>query len=62
MSNQSESRSLLFAALLLADELHELQGKAPTASPSGDDAERLEKMAEKLETPASQFEREGTTS
>lgn len=56
LSAQSEARSLLFAALLLADELHEA-GKhvaAPVAPDSS--AEPLEKLADRLESLASQLE------
>ena len=53
---QNESRMLLFAALLLADELHEAKS-APPAPPSspglaarlGQIADRLENLADRLE-------------
>lgn len=56
LGSQSELRTLLFAALLLADELHEAN-KAP-ATPSTDQtaAEPLEKLADRLESLASQLE------
>lgn len=56
LGSQSEQRTLLFAALLLADELHEAN-KAP-ATPSTDQtaAEPLEKLADRLESLASQLE------
>jgi cell division protein ZapA len=55
LSGQSEARTLLFAALLLADELHELRGgKAPTAD--GHAAETLERLAETLESLAERLE------
>lgn len=61
-SNQSEARTLLFAALLLADELHDAQTKVePFAIPSADTAEPLEKMAERLESLASQLEAAGSS-
>jgi len=57
---QNESRTLLFAALLLADEVFELKKRAPAAAPIADNgasaapglealAARLEKLAESLE-------------
>jgi cell division protein ZapA len=54
VGNASEPRKLLFAALLLADELIEAQNKqpAPTNQNSVDFdllADRLEKLADKLE-------------
>ncbi len=56
LSSQSEQRTLLFAALLLADELHEAN-KAPTgASTDLVAAEPLEKLADRLESLASQLE------
>jgi cell division protein ZapA len=59
MAGQSEPRTLLFAALLLADELHEAQAKvapapAPTLAP--DVAEPLENLADRLEWLASRLE------
>lgn len=51
---QSEARSLLYAALLLADELHEAGKQGP--APLGDAAEPLEKLADRLESLASQLE------
>jgi len=55
IAGQSEVRRLLYAALLLADDLHERKG-APQAPDPTDAAalealaERLERMAETLET------------
>jgi cell division protein ZapA len=59
VSGQSESRVLLFAALLLADEVHDLRLNPPSPA-AGDDAgvlgaldrlaERLENLAHDLET------------
>ena len=57
---KNEPRGLLFAALLLADEAHELKNRAPAAAQPADNgasvapglealAERLEKLAESLE-------------
>lgn len=57
MASQSEPRTLLFAALLLADELHEAQNvEANSAAHAINIAEPLEKMAERLESLASQLE------
>jgi cell division protein ZapA len=60
MANQSESRALLFAALLLADELHEAKGSAggatPPASELGGDPELLEAIAIRLEKLATRLE------
>jgi cell division protein ZapA len=61
MAGQSETRQLLFAALLLADQLHEA-GPAPaavaTGSTASDDvsADRLESIAARLENCASHLE------
>ncbi len=64
---QNEQRSLLFAALLLADEAHELRQSAPPASlpldvPQAPGAaieniEELEALAERLENLAASLER-----
>lgn len=63
MASQSEPRTLLFAALLLADELHEVRNKgANAAAPALDIAEPLEKMADRLECLASQLEAAGASS
>jgi cell division protein ZapA len=48
----NETRLLLFAALLLADELHEARkqgGSAPSSAPAGDQADVLEALAARLE-------------
>ena len=55
LSGQSEARTLLFAALLLADELHELRGGAAPADDS-ESAEALETLAERLEGLAARLE------
>jgi cell division protein ZapA len=61
LSGQSEARTLLFAALLLADELHEAQ--AVSAPQQADDdarmAEALESLAERLEDLAERLESAG---
>ena len=59
LSGQSEARTLLFAALLLADELHELSSGGAPAAPAdgGRTAETLEGLAERLEDLAERLER-----
>ena len=61
MSGQSEARTLLFAALLLADELHEVRWGGAPASPERSPAvaERLEALASRLEGIAEQLEAAG---
>jgi cell division protein ZapA len=57
-ANQSESRMLLFAALMLADELHERPPVAPTV-PAPDkrgESWRLAEIADRLENLASELE------
>jgi cell division protein ZapA len=55
LGGQSEARTLLFAALLLADELHELRsGKAPAED--GQSADALERLADTLEGLATRLE------
>ena len=60
LHNQSEARTLLYAALLLADELHEAKdgmSAASSASGSGDDAApALEALAGRLEELAARLE------
>jgi cell division protein ZapA len=58
LGNQSEARCLLYAALLLADELHELRSAGGAAAAGGDDgtAEALESLAEQLEALAWRLE------
>jgi len=51
MAGQSEVRRFLYAALLLADELHELQ-----AEPRPQTAEALEALADRLEGLAAEME------
>jgi len=60
-ASQSESRMLLFAALLLADENHELSsrsgnGDAIAGAPSPERDERLVRLAERLEKLADLLE------
>lgn len=60
IASQSEARALLYAALLLADENHELkQGSGAPAKPSPEIADKLETLAEQLERVASQLEGAG---
>lgn len=64
VAGQSESRMLLFAALLLADELHDATSRGggandatmaqPGLSPAS--AQRLDQIAERLENLASRLE------
>ena len=58
LSGQSEARTLLFAALLLADELHErsLDAAPVPAEPDPQAAEALEALATRLEALAAQLE------
>ncbi|MBH5322471.1 cell division protein ZapA [Aurantiacibacter sediminis] len=56
---QSPERILLYASLLLADELHEAKAATPSPAPPAADAEtaeKLEAMADRLETIAMQLE------
>jgi len=57
-AGQNESRTLLFAALLLADEVHELKnGPAPAAKGQAEpDAAELEAIAARLENLADALE------
>jgi cell division protein ZapA len=55
LATQSEARCLLYAALLLADEVHELRsGSAP--ADDGRAGEALERVAETLEGLATRLE------
>lgn len=59
LSAQSESRMLLFAALLLADELHDATARAisaPAPAFSEASARKLEAIAERLENLATRLE------
>jgi cell division protein ZapA len=55
-AGMSEVRQLLFAALILADELHEAGGGKAAPAASGIDPARLEAIADKLETCAASLE------
>lgn len=54
----SESRQLLFASLLLADQLVAPSGEAPSAAPDPELARRVEQLAQRLESLASALEEE----
>ena len=57
LSAQSEARTLLFAALLLADELHEKGASEPAAAEVAPEvAESLENLAARLEGLAARVE------
>ncbi|RZK02900.1 MAG: cell division protein ZapA [Novosphingobium sp.] len=60
VTGQSESRMLLFAALLLADELHDANSRTGGANPqpglSPASAQKLDAIAERLENLASRLE------
>lgn len=53
---QSESRMLLFASLMLADEVHELQSRCSVDSMPSGLAERLARIAAKIENLADLLE------
>ena len=61
MAGQSEPRTLLFAALLLADELHEARsgGGGGVTNGDGKTAQTLERLAETLEGLATRLENAG---
>jgi cell division protein ZapA len=57
LGNQSEARTLLYAALLLADELHEARSAPPPAAQADEAAaETLEQLAHRLEDLAARLE------
>ena len=59
--NQSEVRTLLFAALLLADEVHELKGRPEPEPRRASDPEidaALNRVADRLENIANTLERQ----
>ncbi len=57
MSSQSEPRMLLFAALLLADELHEANARQSNATPVDGEIEGLlEQFAGRMENLAARLE------
>ncbi|KQM13076.1 cell division protein ZapA [Novosphingobium sp. Leaf2] len=53
---QTEGRMLLFAALMMADELHDLRTRAAPADDAGAVATRLEKIARSVESLAQRLE------
>ncbi len=55
-AGMSEVRQLLFAALIMADELHEAGGGKPATAAPGIDPSRLEALADKLESCAASLE------
>lgn len=57
VSGQNEARMLLFAALLLADEVHEAQFRTPAAPAlPAETAQRLDSLAVRLENLAESLE------
>lgn len=59
MSSQGEARMLLFASLLLADDLHESRGAETAQTPASSSPElaiRLEGLASELENLATRLE------
>lgn len=54
-AGQSETRMLLFAALLLADEIHEMTVRGGAPAPA-DDGPELAKVAESIEAAAKRIE------
>ena len=59
LANQSEARCLLYAALLLADEVDELRSADGAPVADAQSAERLEQLAEALESLATRLESAG---
>jgi cell division protein ZapA len=59
LASQSEARCLLYAALLLADEVHELRSGVPGPAPDGRATDALERVAETLEGLAERLEGAG---
>ncbi len=63
LGNLSESRNLLFAALLLADDVQEARAKAaPPPEPQEDLGPVLEKLAERVEALAATLEKQAAAS
>ncbi|GGC22577.1 hypothetical protein GCM10011371_07840 [Novosphingobium marinum] len=56
VQGQSELRMLLFAALLLADEVKDEDAGAAAAEPASDHCEKLEALADRLENLAARLE------
>ena len=61
VGNMGETRQLLFASLLLADELKEVRAGSPVAAPETDAvvAETLERLADRVELLAQRLESRG---
>lgn len=55
-AGQSESRMLLFASLLLADEVHELKGRTADGTLPSDFGQRLAQIAGRIENLADLLE------
>ena len=65
LGSLSESRQLLFASLLLADELKEQRSGQPKPAPAEPDpalVDALERLAERVESLAAQLERSAPAS
>ena len=58
LGNLSEARQLLFASLLLADEINEQRAGAAPAAPDPATADALERLADRIETLALRLENE----
>lgn len=56
LQGQSEARTLLYAALLLADELHEARSAGSGGTSDEDDARVLDAVAARLEDLAARLE------
>jgi cell division protein ZapA len=59
LGNLSEARQLLFASLLLADEINELRGGASPAQFDPDMPDTLERLADRVEAIANRLESAG---
>lgn len=58
LGNLSEARQLLFASLLLADELNEQRAGTAPAGPNAATVDALERLAERVEQIAARLEGE----
>ena len=56
LGSLSEARLLLFAALMIADDLHEARQGGPGATAALDMADPLERLAERIEVLATRLE------
>lgn len=59
-AGQTEARMLLYAALLLADEVHDLKGSASPAAAPAEMQERLARIAVRIENLADLLEGSAT--